>query len=191
MRRGLAALGLVLATCGCSNLRVSHDYDLDADFSGYASYAWLEPEEVGREELTYRRAVDQVDATLGALGFESVGRDAADFWVAVHVDTEQRVRVTDWGLGYDWRLSARYGSSFGGAYGARVGTLGGVGAARLDVVEYDEGVLFVDVVDAVGGHLVWRGVARRPIDEGATPTERDARVREAVERLLEPFPPGH
>lgn len=180
----LASAVAVVLCCACSNLRVSHDYDLDADFGALETYAWIEPDDVGPDELNFRRAVAHVDAELSAKGFVLVGAEGADFHVAdfhvaVHFDTEQRVRVTDWGYGYDWRFA----SNFDRRYGARLGP-------RVDVVEYEEGVLFVDVVEPSSGHLIWRGVARRPIDESATPAERDARMAESVARILEPFPPG-
>jgi hypothetical protein len=36
---------------------------------------------------------------------------------------------------------------------------------------------------------VWRGSAEAEVTENAPPDERDARVQEAVRRMLENFPP--
>jgi hypothetical protein len=51
-------------------------------------------------------------------------------------------------------------------------------------------MLIVDIVDMRSRQLVWRGTAEARVDESADPERRDARVREAVEKLFAEFPPG-
>lgn len=156
---------------GCSGISVSHDYDEEVDFSGLEAYAWIEPPAgAGAHELSYRRVVSSADAVLAAKGFR-LDPDAPDFLVAAHLGTERKVRVTDWGYGY------RHGP-------------GAVGVHDVDVDEYEEGTLVLDLVLADTKNLVWRGTARATVDETATPEERSERIQKAVERLLEPFPPS-
>ena len=61
-----------------------------------------------------------------------------DFRVALHTGQQSKVRVTDYGYGYG------------------VGRWGGGG---LDVYQYQEGTLILDVVDAKTKKLMWRGTA--------------------------------
>ena len=55
--------------------------------------------------------------------------------------------------------------------------------------EYDEGTLILDIVDAESRTLIWRGSARAEVSATVAPETREARVREAVRRILEQFPP--
>ena len=60
-------------------------------------YAWVPPtEEVQKEELVYRRVVASANDVLAQKGYIETS-DAPDFMVAVHLSTEQKVRVTDAG----------------------------------------------------------------------------------------------
>ena len=94
----------------------------------------------------------------------------ADFLVSVHVTSQERVQVTDWGYSYG-RHGAWYGSR------------------DLDVYTYDEGSLVIDVVDPTRRALIWRGTASRVVEPDWSPDEREKVVREAVQALLEHFPP--
>jgi hypothetical protein len=173
LRAWIAAAVLCTVVASCSTLQVSHDYDPGADFAALSTYAWAEAsDDPTRDRLMERRAIEHANRVLAEKGFVLVAT-GPDFLIAVHDDVRQKLRVTD--LGFDGYAFGPYWS----AYGSR----------RLDVTEYDEGLLILDVIEPGTQNLIWRGVARRPTDERATPTERDARVGEAVEALLAPFPP--
>ena len=60
---------------------------------------------------------------------------------------------------------------------------------ETNVYAYDEGMLILDVLRPEPAQLLWRGVARAVVDPGASPEEREARIRQAVRQLLEAFPP--
>jgi len=61
--------------------------------------------------------------------------------------------------------------------------------APIDVYQYEEGSLVLDVIDPAQSELVWRGTASKAIDRSWTPEERETEVREAVRALLAEFPP--
>ncbi len=109
-----------------------------------------------------------VEAQLKAKGYVPA-EGAPDFLVATYVGQLSRIQVTDWGYGYGPR-AAWYG--------------GGV-----DVYQYEEGSLIVDIVDARSKRLVWRGTATAIVDPGATPEERTERIQEAVAKVFKDFPP--
>ncbi len=166
IRIPFAAAGLALL-CACSSLDTSIDYDTKADFSHLSNYAWIE---TGDASLTGRRIQTAVDAALGRRGY-ALASEAPSFLVAAHIGRQDRVQVTDWGYSYP-----RYGGAW-------------YGAGDLDVYTYQEGSLVLDVIDAKTRELMWRGTATRVIDPGWTAEERDKIVAEAVEALLEHFPP--
>ncbi|MFY7911935.1 MAG: DUF4136 domain-containing protein [Emticicia sp.] len=54
-----------------------------------------------------------------------------------------------------------------------------------EIVNYDDGTLIIDIVDAQTGQLVWRGTAGEIIDNPAYATEI---FRKKVKRILKKFP---
>jgi hypothetical protein len=162
---------LLLAATGCSSLSTSFDYDTTADFAGLRTYSWIE-DRGGAESasLALKRVRTAVDRVLAERGYR-LDSQAPDFLVAAHVTNQERVQVTDWGYSY-----GRYGSWYG--------------RRDLDVYTYDEGSLVLDVVDSASRSLVWRGTASRAVDPDWTPEKREQVVNEAVEALLQRFPPS-
>lgn len=150
----------------CSGLSTNFDYDTAHDFSGLHTYAWIEKQD---NSISMKRVRESVDAELQARGFART--DARpDFQIAAHIGTKDRLRVVDWGYTYQPR---------GYWYGGR----------DIDVYEYEEGSLVIDVIDPGQSTLVWRGTASKAVDRTWTPEERDEEVREAVKTLLAEFPP--
>ena len=167
----------LVAVVGCSSFSTNFDYDPAADFQDLKTYSWLEGPVPSRFELAHRRAVEIVNQVLAEHGYRKT-TDNPDFGVAVHFSTQQKVQVTDWGYGY--------------AGGARYrGRYGSYGAGRdIDVRQYTEGSLILDVVDSASKQLIWRGSATGTVSKSSTPEERTKRTREAVEALLAQFPPS-
>ncbi|MBL8862335.1 MAG: DUF4136 domain-containing protein [Planctomycetes bacterium] len=162
---------LVAVACvvlgACSSLSTSFDYDTDHDFSGLATYGWIDrqPDSIGMKRV--RQAVDTV---LVERGFRLV-EERPDFQVAAHISSAERIQVVDWGYTY-----RPYGTWYGGG-------------RDIDVWQYEEGTLIVDIIDPGQSALVWRGTAKKPVDRSWTPEERDAEVLAAVRALLAKFPP--
>lgn len=165
MIRNLLVTALALLA-GCSSLKTSIDYDTEADFSGLVDYAWIDASD---GSLTMQRVRKAVDEALAARGFH-VDPASPDFLVSAWAGSEERVEVTDRGYSY-----GRWG--------------GGVPAPGVDVYRYQEGTLVLDAIDAGARTLIWRGTATKVVDPDATPEEREQGIREAVEALLERFPP--
>jgi len=115
----------------------------------------------------------EFDDRLAAAGYRKVEGGGADFGVAAHLRSRQRVAVRDSGYA---------GPYYGYGYGHWV-------ERRVDVYEYEEGSIILDVVDTNSNKLVWRGVATAAVPEHPKPEERTKLVIEAVEKLLAKFPP--
>jgi hypothetical protein len=181
MRR-LVRLALVAAAgwIACSGVRVTTDFDPNADFSDVRSWAWLD-ERSGVEgdradvaSLLDRRVRGAIEAELESKGIARVDRSAAKALVTYHIGVEKKLDVNTINTGYGY---GRYGG-FGGIH------------STTTVTEYQEGTLLIDVVDPTSKQLVWRGAGQARIREYSTPDEREQRVKEAVKLILEKFPPG-
>jgi len=63
-----------------------------------------------------------------------------------------------------------------------------MGTATTTQTEYVVGTLLVDIFDAKGKNLIWRGIAQ---DEASNNTEKNIKkVTKATEKLFKDFPPG-
>jgi hypothetical protein len=51
------------------------------------------------------------------------------------------------------------------------------------------GMLVLDMYDAPGKQLVWRGKATKTIDANAKPEKRQKNLAKAMEKLLKNYPP--
>jgi len=159
-----ASAAALLASC--SSLSTNFDYDTSHDFSGLHTYSWTDKQD---DSLDLKRVHEAVDATLSQRGFQ-LSDSKPDFQVAAHISRQDKLRVTDWGY----------------TYGPRNYWYGG---HDVDVTQYQEGTLILDVVDPTKKQLVWRGTASRPVDGSWTPEDRDEIALEAVQALLAEFPP--
>lgn len=168
----LFALALLAS---CSSVSVDADYDSATDFGALRTWSWHSDEvPAGLDELTSRRIRAALEPALASRGLAPAATGTtADVLVAYRVEVRQRVESdpVTYGMGYGWR---------GGYAGLSTG-----GQVRT----YDEGTLHVDFVAPDGKTLVWRGSGTRVLAEKATPEEREERIREAVTKILEQFPP--
>lgn len=174
------ALGVLVLALGCSSVTIKHDYDKDANFAAYKTYAWLAvPTDAAgsvqaaleRNSLLDKRIKESVNANLSAKGYTADASNP-DFVLLYHTGAEDKINVTDWGYGY-----GRYG--YGGWYGG-----GGV-----DVTQYREGTLILDVIDANAKQLVWRGFATAALNPDAPMEKREQRLNDVIAQILTKFPP--
>ncbi|MGI9627432.1 MAG: DUF4136 domain-containing protein [Longimicrobiales bacterium] len=183
MRRPLI-FALVLAMGGCATTNLSTDYNPNADFSAYNTFAWLEdPGTVDDARLTgdlvSRRIQLAIETAMIERGFNKVDApEDASVAVGYHASLSDRVDVTTMQTynGY-W---GRHGWGYPGYWGT----------SHTTTNEYTEGTLIVDVFDTSTRELAWRGVAEGRVRDAAEPTERQERLTDILRDLLSDFPPG-
>jgi hypothetical protein len=167
----------LLAAGGCSPFTISEDYDNKADFSKYKTWTWFvgpKPSGAGLDSLNENRIRTALEAELPLSGLTKAADAAgADLQVAYHASVSQRIDVTP--------TTVSFGYGWGHGY---VGTSYGA-----DVRTYDQGTLIVDLLDAKTKALAWRGTARATVYRDADPEYRTERIREAVQAILERYPP--
>jgi hypothetical protein len=166
---GLLVLG------GCSTMRVTSDYDRDADFSQLRTFDWMPtpPRRPSAPRLgnlfMQRRIREALERELTTKGYRNVSRDP-DFLVAFFTAAEDRVAVQ--------RINEYWGYR---RYRGRWVT-------RVHVDHYRLGTLIVDIVDPRGRELIWRGWATDAV-RGRDPERMENKMNEAVVRILREFPP--
>lgn len=166
---------LVIGFLGCSSVSISSDYDPGVDFSSYKTYklgADNDPNDILlTSQLVLKRVYEAIDITMGSKGFTKVTSNP-DFVVYPHAGTQGKTDETSWGYGY----SGWWGA---GPY------MGG----NIDVTQYTEGTLYIDMVDMKKNQLMWRGVSEGILGDPSTPFESTQKVDDAVSQVLKDFPP--
>ena len=156
-------------------MKVTSDYDSSIDFNSYKSFKIVEvdPGESGLSELNLRRIVNAVNTEMNGKGFSL--SDNPDIEVHLHGLVKDKVsadvRTDYYNLGY-------YRRGFG--YGV-------TGNSTVDIDQYQEGTLVIDLVDAKSDELVWQGLGTARLNE--EPKNREERINKAVAKILEGFPP--
>jgi len=154
----------------CSTVSVMQDYDPDYDFSKLKTFGFLPiPEDSGIDQLNANRFGDAIKNEMTAKGYTV--SEKADFGVALLFGKQTKTNITSYGYGY-------------GPYWGRYG-----GASNIDVSQYDEGTLIIDVIDLNKKELVWRGTGTGALNPNATVEERTANINNAVAQILAQFPP--
>lgn len=175
----IAAAGLLVA---CSGMSVRQDFVPGSDFGRYRAYDWV-PAPAGapsQDPLVERRLRSALESGLQAKGFRKVDAAEADFFVGYHLTVNEQtdLRTVNEYWGPEWRYRGIYGPM----YSMPMST-------RTETVRYNVGTLIVDFFDAADHELVWRGTADGRISEQSDPAARQKRADEAVQKILEQFPP--
>jgi len=176
--RGLGTLALAAALAACSSVKVQTEYDKATNFKGYKTYAWI-PQEPGPEQAPAARdprireaVIRSIDSGLASKGLTKKEPDQSpDLLVAVYGFAVNRIDVRTYGYAY--------GPTPYGMY-PTLATPGGV-----DVRQYRDGTLIIDLVDASSKQMVWRGTATDTFEPGAEAKT----VSKAVQETLAEYPP--
>ena len=172
MRRFTGAILLLLtAMAACSQFTVRERHDPSADFGRLRTWSWQARSEMPWDRRLARDSLDvrieeETATQLAAKAYRQVTEDP-DFRVNYHVAVGPR--------------EALQGDPH--TYGYLPGYW------DMGVYAYDEGSLFIDVIDARTNTLLWRGVASTALRTTSTLKERRARITEAVQKVLSIFPP--
>lgn len=172
----LTATLLFTVLSSCSSVRVAADYDKQADFNSYKTFAFYKTgiDKAEISDLDKRRILRAIETEMLAKGFSK--SESPDMLVSIFTKSSAKVNVYNngWGpYGYGWGWSPWYWG--GGFYGNSVSTS-------------TEGTLFIDLIDASKKELVWQGVGTGYLTQNVD--KKDARITEFVNKIFEEYPPG-
>jgi hypothetical protein len=166
----LLAILITFLLTGCSSISVHQDYDPEYDFSKLKNFGFLPiPEEAGIDQLNAARLGEAIKTNLTAKGYTV--SENADFGVAVFFSSKTKTNIQSYGYGY----------GYGYWYGAGVGD--------VQVTQYEQGTLIIDIIDLAKQELVWRGTGTGAMKESPNIEQRTERINKAVKSILAQFPP--
>ncbi len=168
------SLLILFTSCG-PTLTVTTDYDRNANFSQFKTFkiVKLEQQLQALSQLNQTRIINAVQAQMIAKGFtESENPDMLVNIVTI-LKNKQEIVANTYGYGGGYRPYAWGGGNM---------------STTVNVQEYKDGSLIVEIVNASTKKLVWEGVGNKEID--APSKNPDKEIPEAVQKIMAAFPPG-
>ncbi len=164
---------LLLLVTSCVSVRVAADYDKDASFNDYKTFAFFKAgiDKAEVSDLDKRRILRAVEAELIAKGF--VKSENPDLLVSIFTKSREKINVHRSGYspyGYGWGWSPWYWNNYN------------------TVTRSTEGTLYVDLIDANKKELVWQGMGTGYISKSMK--HKEERIKEFVFKIMEKYPPG-
>jgi len=177
-----SALAVLLGLSACATLRVGSDYDRSANFTSYRTFTWMPPRTNPYESpnpLVVQRAHDAIEAALTAKGYQLVSdQAAADFIVDFTIGSRERTDIRSYPAPYAGPWFGGYSYWWGAPYWG----------SEVDVRQYKEGTLSIDIFDGHTHRPVWHGWAHKELTR-ADIEHSAGSIREAVNSVLAQFPP--
>ena len=175
----LSAAALGLAACS-SGPRVTSNYDKSADFARYRTYGFVaqpNTQRLGYSSLITQQVEAAVTQQMEQRGYTHA--DNPDLLVNFSGKMQQRQELQSTpGPGYGYR----------GYYGYRAGMYGvWSGYPSVYTVNYSEGTLNIDIVDASRKQMVWEGVGVGELTKDKLKNPQ-ATVHETVAAMFQDYP---
>jgi hypothetical protein len=165
---------LLFIFTSCTTVRVVSDYDKEADFGKYRSFAFYKPgiDKAKISDLDKKRIMRAIAAEMSAKGISK--SETPSLLVSIFTKEQNRVDVYNNNYGFGWGWNPYwYG---GGNYGSTVSTS-------------TEGSLYIDLIDMKTNSLVWQGIGTADLIT-ANMEKKEERIKEIVANILAEYPPG-
>jgi len=166
-------LSVLIFLIGCSSITVNQDYDPAFDFSKLKTYGFIPiPADAGIDQLSADKLDAAIKNELNAKGYTIA--EKPDFGIALMFSQQTKTNIQSYGYGYGY-----------GAWGRP----GMYGTGGVDVTQYQQGTLIIDVIDMANQKLVWRGTGSGVMSDSPSVEERTQNVNNAINQILAQFPP--
>lgn len=170
---------IALTISSCSSVRVAADYDKNAEFDNYKTFAFFKTgiDKAEISDLDKRRILRAIEKELMAQGYTK--SENPDLLVSIFTKSTQRVNVYNnaWGWGnWGWGGWGGFGPGWGWGWN------------QPSVSTRTEGVLYVDLIDANKKELVWQGMGTGLLTQKSV-EKKEEKINEFVTKIMEKYPP--
>ncbi|MCB0382661.1 MAG: DUF4136 domain-containing protein [Psychroserpens sp.] len=171
----LLLFGLLIVSC--SSVRVAADFDKEANFDSYKTFAFFKTgiDKAEISDLDKRRILKAIESELLAKGFTK--SENPDMLISIFTKSQQRVDVYNnaWGYG-GWGWGGRFGPGWGWGWNN-----------QPVVSTQTEGTLFIDLIDMEKKELIWQGMGTGFISQKME--KKEEQIKKFVKKIMEKYPP--
>ncbi|WP_044403083.1 DUF4136 domain-containing protein [Lacinutrix sp. Hel_I_90] len=170
----LPLIALLLLVSSCTSVRVVSDYDRNANFDAYKTFAFFKTgiDKAEISDLDKRRILRAIETEMLAKGFTK--SENPDLLVSIFTKSRQEVNVWNNGFGpygYGWGWSPFYWNNFN------------------NVSTSTQGSLYIDLIDADKKELIWQGKGSGYLTSSSNIEKKEARIKEFVAEIMTAYPP--
>jgi hypothetical protein len=144
------------------------DYNHDVDFMKFKTYAWgqgANPNAI-QDSILLQNAQQEINSQLTLKGLQVVQESQhPDLIVVTSSGLKQQTSYNAWGTG---------------------GWAWGMGMASVTPETTDVGTLVVDIYDANGKKMIWRGISQGTLSRKGSKNEKE--MNKAVEKMFKQYP---
>lgn len=187
---------LLFAVTSCTSVRVAADYDKNANFNDYKTFAFYKAgiDKAEISDLDKRRILRAIETQLLSKGFTK--SENPDLLVSIFTKERERIDAYYNGFGFGGFGYGGFGYGYGGfgygGFGHGYGYWGipyyGYGYGGSSLSSSTEGTLFIDLIDANKKELVWQGMGTGYLTKNMD--KKIERIKEFVAKIMEKYPPG-
>jgi len=176
MKHVFVFVAVAVFAVGCSSTTdIYVDYDRNADFASYETFAWAPEHQEwmeGSNPLMHSRLKNAIEYYLTEAGLVE-DTDNPDLLVTYHGKSREQVSFTTTTMGYGYGPGWGWSPYWGGM---------GMGMSTTTPNVYEEGTLVIDIWDTARKTVVWRGSASGVIP--SEPSKQAEQIDEAVARIV-------
>lgn len=178
-----AVAAVLLAGCATPGPDLRQSSNPAANFGSYRTFGFISPlatDKAGYQSLLTARLKDATRRGMESKGYvysESSPDVLVNFFV--NIEDKQEIRTTP-----GMTMGAGYGY-----YGYRRGMYGGISTTEVETVNYKEGTLTIDVVDARQKALAWQSTAEGRVSKEVRKNP-GPKIDEVVAQMMTSLPPA-
>jgi hypothetical protein len=161
------ALMCLFATLALAQ-KVYVDYNHATDFSKFKTYAWGQGQNPNaiQNSIALQNAQQEVNSQLAVKGLQMVQESQnPDIIVVLNSGVKQETSYNAWGTG-GWRV--------------------GGGMSEITPETSNVGTLVVDIYDAKGKQMVWRGISQGTLSTKSSKNEKE--INKAIAKMFKQYP---
>jgi len=165
---------LLFVFASCSSIRTNSDFDKDANFAEYKTYAFHKSgiDKVEISDLDKKRILRAIDESMALKGFTKSNNP--DVLINLFTKEREQVNVNQFNVGW----------GYGWGFGWNPWMMNN----RATVSSYTEGTLTIDIIDAKKKELIWQGEGVGTLTRNSK--LKDEKIKNFVFKILEQYPPS-
>jgi hypothetical protein len=166
---------LFLLFSGCSPMKITWDYDKNADFKKYKSYNFAQSVNHSRlKSVSKELIVSAVTREMDARGYRKSNSLAIDIWIDLFIAFDKTVMTTETNDQIVGMRPYRYGGGFSNSF--------------KEQHTYVEGTLVVDMIDGKTNEIVWEGRAITSIKDEQPEASKEKLINEIIAKIFTKYP---
>ena len=167
------------SSLGLASIHV--DYDRQAKFDSYKTFAWMEPPTYNLKDthpLVHKRIVQYIEAKMRQGGLEEVTSNP-DLLVTYYVSTKEETQINTVSMGYGYGPGWGWDPYWSGYWGAYP-----MGSTTY-VSTYTKGTLIIDIVDAKTKTLIFRGTVTHTVPDN--PSKAEKKIFKGIDKIVKTY----